>query len=341
MHLLILGGGVFLGATVLDAALCAGHRVTVFNRGLARSRWPEDVEAVLGDRRAGHGALAERRFDAVVDTSGYVPADVAASTAALGESGAYVFVSSVSAYAMAPAPALPIVERHALESAAGLAPDDRDPQHYGAQKAACEATVQRVFGERALVVRPGLIVGPGDPTGRFDYWPWRTAAGGAMLVPDARGDPPLQWIDVRDLAAWMVGLVERGARGAYNATGPSGGGRCGWGDLLAACRRAAADRGHVPAEPVRVPEAFLREHGVRCWSELPLWVPADEPGAAAVACVGTQRAEAAGLVTRPLAQTLADVLDAGVPPATDPRRAGKLTPEREAGLLALWAARRA
>ena len=337
MRILILGGGIFLGAATLDAALARGHRVTVFNRGRARSAWPDGVEVRIGDRVADLPLLAGRRWDAVIDTCGYVPADVQASAAALRNAcESYLFVSSVSAYATTNQ--VPVTETDPLAGFEQLAPDERDRQFYGPQKAACEAVLRRVFGARALIVRPGLIVGPGDASGRFSHWPWRSAAGGAMLVPAVPADTPLQFIDVRDLADWQLRLVEANAQGVFNADGPTGGAAIGWDDLLAACRDAATARGFVPARAVRVGESFLQQHGVQPWSELPLWLPSDDPVHAGFMRIDTVRAWAAGLRTRPLRETIAAVLDEGLPPPDDPRRAGKLTREREAQLLAAWSA---
>ncbi|MES3012799.1 MAG: NAD-dependent epimerase/dehydratase family protein [Pseudomonadota bacterium] len=334
MHILILGGGVFLGTHTLAAALARGHSVTVFNRGRARTLWPDGVEVLIGDRGADLAVLAGRRWDAVIDTCGYTPAEVQASAEALGEACAcYLFVSSVSAYADTTEPMT--AEDHPLASADGIARDDRDMRHYGAQKAACEAEVVRVFGPRALIVRPGLIVGPGDRSGRFSHWVWRAAAGGAMLVPDVPDENALQFIDVRDLAGWMIHLLDTGTRGALNGSGPVGAARIGWHTLVAACRAEAAARGLAPAEAVRVGEAFLMQHGVQAWSELPLWLPSIDPEYAGFNRDLT-RAAAAGLRTRPLRETIAAVLDEEPPPADDRRRVGKLTREREAALIAAW-----
>ena len=337
MDLLIIGGGIFLGAALVDAALLRGHRLTVFNRGRARNAWPAGVEAIAGDRASDLGALAGRRFDAVVDTCGYVAPDVRASAEALRDSGCYCFVSSISAYAsFAHAP---IRESDALASFDGIGPADRDLRHYGAQKAACEAAVDQVFAERALVVRPGLIVGPGDRSGRFSHWPWRAMAGGDFLFPAAPADEPLQFIDVRDLAAFTLGLLERRQRGAFHATGPA---RLaiGWPAFVAACLDTAAARGAPAVRAHAVDEAFLLAEGVAPWTELPLWLPSGDAGHRGHSRIDLGRSIAAGLSTRPLAETIAAVLDEGLPPAADPRRRGKLTPEREAGLLARWAGRR-
>lgn len=336
MRILILGGGIFLGRALLDAALARGHLVGVFNRGRARQQWPAGAQVMVGDRRGDLAALAASgAWDAVIDTCGYCPADVLPTARALAACPRYLFVSSVSAYAVHAEPGLN--EEAALASAEGLAADAAiTGETYGPLKAECERVLARELGARLLVVRPGLIVGPGDPTGRFSYWPWRAAAGGTMLVPDAPARAPLQVIDVRDLAEWMIELLEQGAGGAFNAIGPAGGAApLGWPELIADCRRAAQAAGSVPAEAVRVSEALLVREKVEPWTELPLWLPASDPEYAGFMSVDISRAEACGLRTRPIADTVRDVLAEGLPTAGDKRRAGKLTPEREAALLAL------
>ncbi len=337
MNILILGGGVFLGSAILRAALERGHELTVFNRGRACSAWPEGVKAIVGDRAVDLGALAGQRFDAVVDCCGYAPADVKRSAEALRDCKTYCFVSSISAYKSFVHP--PVREIDPLADFSKVDPADRDLAHYGPQKAGCEAEVVKVFGEHALIVRPGLIVGPGDRSGRFSHWPWRALEGGEMLVPDLGDDEPLQFIDVRDLAAWIVRLVERGERGAFNGTGPANGPACCWSELIAACQDEAEKRGAPAAEPVPVDEGFLLEHKVEPWSELPLWLPSQDPENRGHSRVEIQRAERTRLTTRPLEQTIAAVMDEGVPTEGDARRRGKLTRGREAELLALWHAR--
>ena len=336
MNLLILGGGAFLGAAALDAALRRGHAVTVFNRGRTRSVWPAGVEAVAGDRARELPQLAGRRFDAVIDTCGYVPADLRTSTQALRDAGCYLFVSSISVYASTAH--APLREGDTLAPHDGIADDDRDMAHYGAQKAACEGEVALAFGERALIVRPGLIVGPGDRTGRFSYWPWRVAAGGTMLVPDVADGEPLQFIDVRDLGDWMVAALERGERGTFNATGPAndapGESPIDWTTLIEACRAEVQRRGGTPARAQRVAEARLLAENVQPWSELPLWLPTSDPDYAGFNRADLDRARAAGLRTRPLRETIAAILDEGLPAdPEDRRRKGKLTREREAEIL--------
>jgi len=214
MRILVLGGTQFLGRHVVDAALGKGHDVTLFNRGQTRPELFPDVEKLRGDRDGDLGALAGRRFDAVVDTSGYIPRVVRATLAALDEIGHYTFVSSVSVYADLSSPA--------DESAplAQLTEDTEDfrSEAYGALKALCEDVVRERYPD-AFIPRPGLIVGPWDPTGRFTYWPQRIADGGRVLAP-APADMPAQVIDARDLAEWIVDAGERKLAGTFNAIAP-------------------------------------------------------------------------------------------------------------------------
>ena len=295
MRILVIGGGVFLGAAIVDSALARGHAITVFNRGRARSDWPaasrrsSATAAAISACSQGTRLRCRHRHLRL-----RARPTLRASAAALASCGRYCFVSSISAYASFTH--APVRESDALAASDGIAEDDRDrARHYGPQKAACERVVAAAFGERALIVRPGLIVGPGDRTGRFSYWPWRALAGGEILVPDVGGDAPIQLIDVRDLADWIVRAVEAGASGAFNATGPQDGRACGWPELLEACIDAARRRGGAPLRFVPVGEAYLLEQGVAPWSELPLWVPSTDPEHLGFARVDCSRAVAAGL----------------------------------------------
>ena len=200
MKLLILGGTKFLGRHAVDAALAAGHEVTTFTRGQTNPELHPEIEHLHGDRDGSLDALAGRTWDGVVDTSGYVPRIVRRSAELLRDSVArYVFVSSISAYGDFSAPITEETPVAELED-----PDTEEiMESYGALKAACERVVEGVYGDRSARVRAGLIVGPFDPTDRFTYWPRRIAAGGTVLAP---GDPeaPVQFVDARDLAAWLV-----------------------------------------------------------------------------------------------------------------------------------------
>jgi nucleoside-diphosphate-sugar epimerase len=332
MNLLIIGGGVFLGQALLQAALERGDAVTVFNRGQSRNWWPPGVKWIIGDRKEDLHLLMGRRWDAVIDTCGYRPQDVEATCATLFDSvDRYVFISSVSAYASFAHS--PIREEDPLASAAGVDQETINPGNYGPLKAECERTMFRIFGSRGIAVRPGLIVGPTDPTGRFSYWPWRVSGGGHMLAP---GSPhtSVQFIDVRDLAAWTLRLIQLGATGAFNGTGPNE--VVTFGELLDTCRWITGEEVGIEW----VDERFLEQEGVHPWTELPLWIPTHDAQTRGFNTVDTARAQATGLKTRPIAVTINDILEAGIPPLDDRRRLGKLTRERERDLLAVWQLRK-
>ncbi len=332
MKLLVLGGTLFLGRATVDAALAAGHEVTLLHRGRTNPGLFPQVRHVLADRDGGLAALDGDAWDAVVDTTGYVPRVVRESATRLkGRARRYVFVSSVSAYAepmevgadeTAPLATLADPEAEALTG-----------ETYGGLKAACERALAEAFGAGTIVVRPGLIVGPHDPTDRFGYWPRRVAAGGEVLAP-GRPAAPAQVIDVRDLGAWMVRLAEKGADGVYNAVGP--GAPLPFGMLLELCRRVSGS----DARFTWVDEAFLLERGVQPWVELPLWVERKDE---ALHTLSNARALDAGLELRPLADTIRDTLafEREWPPETRPRKAGlamagPIRADREAELLAAW-----
>ncbi|TYP72472.1 NAD-dependent epimerase/dehydratase family protein [Paenibacillus methanolicus] len=298
MDLLLLGGTKFLGKHIAETALRRGHRVTLFHRGLTNPGLFPDAEHITGDRDGGLDALAGRRWDAVVDTSGYVPRVVRQSARLLAErADHYTFISSVSVYA--DFSVLDIAEGAPLLSLEDPA-EENVAAHYGALKASCEEEVRSAFGERALVIRPGLIVGPDDPTDRFTYWPWRFAQGGDVLVPGSHGRG-IQFIDVRDLAEWTLRMTEARAGGDYNATQPAG--NVTMDDLVQACRNVAS----VDSNPIWAEETFLHEHGAAEWTELPLWVSAkmNWPGFMAI---NVKRAVEAGLSFRPLSDTAMDTL---------------------------------
>ena len=337
MRLLILGGTKFVGRHLVEAALERGHEVTLFNRGQTNPGLFPQVESIRGDRQESHAVLVGREFDVTIDTSGYLPRVVADSVEALGEgAGHYVFVSSISVYAD--------FSQAGIDESSPVAELD-DPstedigEHYGALKVACERVVQKRYGDKSLIVRPGLIVGPHDPTNRFTYWVTRIAGGGTVLAPAPAG-APCQFIDVRDLASWMLALAENRVAGVYNATGPVP--TPTFAELLDGCARTA---GSAPTIEWVDPQ-FLLDAGVEPWEELPLWSPGEEM--AGILKVDVSRAVAAGLTFRPLEETTGDTLrwareeaSAGpAPPPGVPREAG-MDPEREAKLLEEWSALRA
>jgi 2'-hydroxyisoflavone reductase len=313
LRVLVIGGTKFLGRAFVEAALARGHELTLFNRGETNPDLFPDVEKLRGDRAGDLSPLEGRTWDAVVDTSGYVPSVVRASAELLRDVSLYAFVSSVSVYAdFSSAPH----EESACAELEDASADElaEDSSNYGALKALCERAVSEVFRERSLIVRPGLIVGPHDPTGRFSYWAHRLARGGEILAP---GPPEhrAQFIDVRDLAEWLVLCVERRVTGVFNATNEG----VPWGALLAG------------AEVTWVSSEHLTEHGVGEWMELPLWI--GDPAWAGMHRTVISRAVNAGLRFRPVAETLAGAADA---PAVE---GVGLTPAREAELLSAWHAR--
>ncbi|GJM20515.1 MAG: hypothetical protein DHS20C15_04300 [Planctomycetota bacterium] len=331
MRVLILGGTVFLGRHLVEAAQRRGHELTLFNRGRSNADLFPEVETLHGDREAGADGLAAlqgRQWDAVIDTCGYLPGVVASSARALADAApAYAFVSSISVLADTSTPkqteAAPLAQ---LPD--GAAPDEFTLPHYGALKALCEAEVRAIYGEAALIVRPGLIVGPHDPTDRFTYWPRRVAQGGEVLAPPA--EQRVQFIDARDLADWILRVLEARVGGTYFGVGPRH--STSMADVLEACRTLNTPT----AEFTHLSDEFLLAHEVKPFTELPLWVPASDRG---FLDVDLTAALSVGIAYRPLVETIADTLRWDLTrPADTEIRAG-LTLEREAQLLAAWHAR--
>ncbi len=325
MRLLFLGGTSFLGRHTVEEALARGHEVTLVHRGQTGAELFPAVERILADRSQDLSALAGREFDAVIDTCGYFPAELERSTAVLrGNVGSYAFISSRSVYADTSTIGLtedsPVAELPADEPT-----DTITGENYGPLKAQCEAVVQAAFPDATLILRPGLIVGPHDPTGRFAYWPLRVAEGGDVLCP-APPEQAVQVIDVRDLATFTLDLLERGATGVYDTVTPAG--MLTFGRVIEACVSVSGSG----ARPVWVSEEFLLERGVEGWTELPLWTP--WPDHTGFQRSDVSRALAAGMPVRPIEDTVRDTLawvrDAGLGGGSP------LTREREATLLTEW-----
>ncbi len=327
MRILVLGGTVFLGRAVTDAALARGHGVTHFHRGKSAPGDPR-VETLRGDRAdagsLGH-ALAGKSWHAVIDTSGYLPQVVALSAEALKDRvGRYLFVSTISVYASFDLDSYD--EDSPVSPPPDPLPEALDMALYGPLKTGCENVVRAAYRERATIVRPGLIVGPHDPTDRFTYWPERIARGGEVLAP-GRPDRPVQFIDVRDLAEWMVHLLEEDAAGTINAIGPRH--ATTMEQVLEACRAAAGS----DARLAWIDDARLLAAGAGPWKELPLWIPESDAVNRGHSAGALDRALALGLEFRPLAATIADTLAwSRTRPADHAWKAG-LTRERERALL--------
>jgi 2'-hydroxyisoflavone reductase len=288
------------------------------------------VEKLRGDRDGGLGALEGRRWEAVVDTSGYVPRVVRASAELLADSvERYIFISSISVYSDVSVPG--VSEISPVGKLKDETVEEVTDEAYGPLKALCEQAVEEAMPGRALVMRPGLIVGRYDPTDRFTYWPHRVAQGGEVLAP-GKPEARVQFIDARDLAEWTVRMVEVQGAGTFNATGPDY--ALTMGRLLEECKAVSGS----DARFVWVDEKFLLHRDVRPWMELPIWVP-DAEEYRGFHAVSVDKAIQAGLTFRPLAETVRDTLkwDATRPPDHE-WRAG-MKPERERELLREWRAR--
>lgn len=300
MKILILGGKRFLGIALVEALIQAGHTPTLFNRGLTNPDLFPKIKTLIGDRDGDLNALKRRKWDAVIDTSGYVPRITKQSAEMLsGKCETYVFISSLSVYKDFRTP--DITENYPLAELDDPTMEDNTGDAYGPLKALCEYEIQQAFDGKVLVIRPGLIVGPNDPTDRFSYWPWRVALGGQVLAPS----PPsanLQFIDVRDLASFIINRIAAKSEGVYNVTGPRK--PATFGSLLVACREAALS----DASFVWVDESFLLKEGVVPWSDLPLWVPTTDPAFTGFYNININKALKAGLNFRPLSQTVSDTL---------------------------------
>jgi 2'-hydroxyisoflavone reductase len=332
MRILVLGGTVFLGRTIVETAISRGHRVTIFHRGKSNPGLFADAEEFLGDRDGGLGAL-QGEWDAVIDTSGYVPRVVRQSAEAFrGRAGHYTFVSTISVYDLgARASARSLREDSPLATIEDQTTEEITGETYGGLKVLCEDVVRSAWGDSCFIPRPGLIVGPWDKTDRFTYWPVRMKQGGDVLVPD-RLDQPVQIIDVRDLSTWIVEMAERGGSGTYNATGPDLAYRLG--EVLETCRRVA----NPDAILVPVDTEFLSEQGVEPWSDLPLVLDYDG-SADAMSRADVEHAVGQGLNCRELSETVRDTLSWFEKERPgEPLKAG-LSAEKEEQVLAAWRAR--
>lgn len=314
MNLLILGGTRFVGRHLAAAALSRHHQVTLFNRGRHSSEPFPGVETICGDRNSDLGKLQGRRWDAVVDTPGYLPRTVKAAAEALaGSVDVYVFISSQSVYAdlsvagLDETASLASLTSEQLEQANAIDASGQTSavtygKLYGGLKALCEQAVEEVMPNRVLIIRPGLIVGPHDYTDRFTYWVERVARGGEVLAPGRPGRN-IQFIDARDLAEWIVRIIERGERGIFNANSlPE---RLTMGSLLEECKMTTVS----DASFTWVSEDFLLQEKIAPWSEMPLWLPEEAaPHLRGFMFINCDKAVGAGLSFRPLRDTIKDTL---------------------------------
>jgi len=327
IEILVLGGTGFIGPHLVRLAVARGHKVTIFTRGRKSPDLPDAIVRLTGDRNGDLKSLEGKRWDAVVDDSATKPEWVQQSTALLApNAGRYLFTSSTGVY-------YPYLT-HGLDESTAPHLEVKDPddgsETYGVAKATCEKIVADAFGDRGLVVRPGYIVGPGDTTDRFPYWPVRFARGGEILAPGRRDDP-VQWIDVRDLTAFMLHLLESRASGVHNATGPKS---------VTTCRAFYEKARKALNQDARLTFIedydFLKKHEIEYsipWAML-------QGNDLGMMSIDNAKAVAAGLRFRPLAETLRDTL-AWWPSVPEERRTTPkfaITPEIEAKALADWRA---
>ena len=331
LKILVLGGTAFLGPPFVRGAVAKGHTVTLFNRGKTNPGLFSDLEQLRGDREKGElDALKGRQFDAIVDTSGYVPGHVEATAKMFGETAKhYQFISTISVYGSFGERPDTIEETTAVstvenDEVKGVNTIRQAMPFYGAVKARCEAAAEAAMPGRVSTIRPGLIVGPGDPSDRFAWWPVRIDRGGEVLAPGDQ-DGHVQFVDVRDLAAWMLHVVEQSIFGVYNVTGFAG--RVSMSEVLGACKCATANA----ATLTWASEEFLAENKVKPWSEMPLWIPR-----AGRSVVANARAVSKGMKFRPIGDTVRDTLQwAKTERGDKPWRTG-LPAERETELLGKW-----
>lgn len=348
MRLLILGGTRFIGYHLVQAAQARGHHVTLFNRGRHDPTPPPGVDYLQGDRDTDLSTLQKSinagvKWDAVIDTSGYVPRAVRATADLLkGTAKRYVFISSASVYADFDAPSIPedhplgqmtdeqVAEMEQLlpHSTGSIAPFYGEL--YGPLKARCEQTLEEVMPGRVLVIRPGLVVGPQDYSDRFTSWVRRLHRGGQVLAPGP-ATQPVQFIDARDLAEWIVTMTERQETGVYNATGPAT--PLTMGEFLTTCLDAVG-RG---AQLHWVDDEFLTQQGIQPGNDLPLWFPLKAyPECRGFSAVECHRAVQQGLTFRPLTQTALDTLQWDQNAQVQHERGAGLTPDQEQELLKTW-----
>jgi 2'-hydroxyisoflavone reductase len=355
LKILVLGGTGFLGPHFVAAARARGHALTLFNRGKSNPGRFEgeefaDIEQLRGDRKRDLSALGDaRRWDAVLDTSAYIPGDVTRSARLLAKRvERYLVVSSISVYAKADTPGQD--EDAPLATLADPAVTEVTGETYGALKALCERAAEAELPGRTMVVRPGLIVGPGDTTDRFTYWPARADRGGEILAPGS-ADDPTQFIDVRDLADFLLLALEQRHVGIVNADAPAG--SITMGRLLSTCQAVSRRMNTIQCVRAPCPQPpghdstltwvaadFLEAQGVSPWQDMPAWIPA-EGDYAGFGRISTVRAQALGLRTRPLDETVAATLEywRSLPRERVAQPKAGLSPQREAEVLRAWHAR--
>lgn len=341
MSILILGGTGFTGPLQVKYALSRGHKVTVFNRGRTHPGiLPKEVEQLIGDRNGQLDALKGRKWDVVIDVPTTLPVWVRDAAQILkGNVDRYIFVSTISVYSdvskAGSDETAPLAKYTGADAMKETSQTLRASNFalYGPLKALSEAEAEKWFPGKALIVRPGLIVGPGDESDRFTYWPWRVEKGGEVMAPGNPTDP-VQFIDARDLAEWIIRMAEQGTTGVFNATGPKK--KLGIGGMLDGIKKATKSN----AQFTWVPADFLAEQKIRPWADMPVWIPprGEETGFAEISI---KKALDKGLTFRTLGDTTQATLEwlkAQTAERQSKLRAG-ITLEKEKEVLAAWHAK--
>ena len=342
LSILILGGTGFTGPFQVSYALSRGHKVTVFNRGKTHpGELPKEAEQLIGDRNGQLDALKGRKWDVVIDIPTTLPVWVRDAAQILkGNVDRYVFISTISVYSDYSKPGMD--ESGPLAKYQGADAMKETPETllaarsrlYGPLKVLSEQEAEKWFPGKALIIRPGLIVGPGDETDRFTYWPVRLDRGGEVLAPGAPTDP-VQFIDARDVAEWTIRMVEQGATGTFNATGPKS--KLTIGEMLEGIKKVVTAESRF----TWVDADFLSAQKVRPWSDMPVWVPPRE-GSAGFSEISISKALAKGLTFRPLPDTAKATLEWFRKQSAERQSKLKsgLKTEREAEVLAAWHAQK-
>lgn len=342
LRILILGGTGFTGPHQVRYALARGHQLTLFNRGRRPKQWPAPVEELVGDRNTGDlSALAGREWDVCIDNPTSLPSWVRDAGRVLqGKVKQYVFISTLSVYASDEAPGQDETAPVAAYKGQDAMKETQETLRadveslYGPLKALSEQEADRWFPGLTTVIRPGLIVGPGDESDRFTYWPVRLDRGGDVLAP-GDGKDPVHFVDARDLAEWTIRMVEARTLGVFNAMGPAS--ELTMGGMLDGIQAGIGSKAHL----VWAPTDFLEQQKVSPWGDMPVWIPAagDTAGANRRR---NQRAIAAGLTLRPLPETARDTLAwwKTLPADRQAKLRAGIAPDREKQVLEAWKARK-
>ncbi|WP_456278714.1 NAD-dependent epimerase/dehydratase family protein [Bacillus sp. AK128] len=327
MNILILGGTKFLGRHLVEESLRRGHEVTIFTRGKTNAELFPEIERLTGDRDGDLSSIIGRKWDAVIDTSGYVPRVVGQSAAILASAcSVYTFISSISVYKDVSKPG--VTEEAEVLTLEDESIEEITGETYGALKALCEEEVKKTFPDRHLIIRPGLIVGPHDPTDRFTYWPSRIAEGGEVLAPGDH-DTPVQFIDVRDLSSFIIQQLENKVVGTYHVTGPNE--QLTMGAFLNECQKILNPNANL----TWVSKSFLDENEMKYWTDLPLYIPLGI-GMDGFSAVNLDKSLSAGLTFRQVQETIRDTSEWANTRSEEYQMVAGISRSKEAELLEAW-----